>query len=127
NGQNELIDALTGLRKPHAGSIKVSGVERAGHSARDLIESGVGHVPVDRQRRGLVLDFSLAENLALHDYRHAPSSRFGWMFPNRLARRARLLLREFDVRGGGAQTPAGALSGGNQRSEERRVGKGWRV
>jgi len=115
NGQTELIDALTGLRKPRAGSIKVAGTERAGHTARDLIECGVGHIPVDRQRRGLVLEFSLAENLALHDYRHAPSSRLGWLFPGRLVATARKLLREFDVRGGGPQTSAGALSGGNQQ------------
>ena len=47
-------------------------------------EAGVGHIPEDRHLRGLVLDFSLAENLALHDYRHAPDSRFGWLFPSRL-------------------------------------------
>jgi ABC-type uncharacterized transport system ATPase subunit len=115
NGQTELIDALTGLRKPRAGSIKVAGEELAGRPARELLDAGVGHIPVDRQLRGLVLDFSLAENLALHDYRHTPSSRLGWLFPNRLVARARKLLSEFDVRGGGPQTKAGALSGGNQQ------------
>jgi simple sugar transport system ATP-binding protein len=75
----------------------------------------MGHIPEDRQRRGLVLDFSLAENLALHDYRTPPESRFGWLFPRRLVERARRLLKEFDVRGGGPQTPAAALSGGNQQ------------
>jgi simple sugar transport system ATP-binding protein len=115
NGQNELIDALTGLRKPQSGSIRVAGRELAGASARELLDAGVGHVPVDRHRHGLVLDFTLAENLALHDYRHTPSSRLGWLFPNRLVARARRLLTEFDVRGGFAQTRAGALSGGNQQ------------
>jgi len=80
-----------------------------------VIDLGVGHIPEDRQRRGLVLDFSLAENLALHDYRQAPNSRFGWLFPERIVRRARGLLRQFDVRGGGPQTRASALSGGNQQ------------
>jgi ABC-type uncharacterized transport system ATPase subunit len=115
NGQTELIDALTGLRRPRAGSIRVAGHELARSSARDLLDSGVGHIPVDRQRRGLVLDFSLAENLALHDYRTQPSSKLGWLFPNRLVARARKLLVEFDVRGGGPQTRAGSLSGGNQQ------------
>ena len=115
NGQEELIDALTGLRKARAGSIRIAGEESSGDSAREMLEAGVGHIPVDRQRRGLVLDFSLAENVALRDYRHAPNSRFGWLFPSRLVARARNLLQEFDVRGGTPQTRAGTLSGGNQQ------------
>ena len=59
--------------------------------------------------------FSLAENLALHDYDSEPASRLGWLFPKRLIARARTLLQEFDVRGGGPQTRAGGLSGGNQQ------------
>ena len=62
-----------------------------------------------------MLDFTLAENLGLHDYRKEPNSRFGWLFPNRLVRRARRLLEQYDVRGGGPQTRAAALSGGNQQ------------
>jgi simple sugar transport system ATP-binding protein len=75
----------------------------------------VGHIPEDRQRRGLVLEFSIAENIALHDYCFPPDSRWGWLFPRRLVERARQLIREFDVRGGGPNTRAGALSGGNQQ------------
>jgi simple sugar transport system ATP-binding protein len=78
-------------------------------------EFGLGHIPEDRHLRGLILDFSLAENLALHDYRHRPDSRFGWLFPASLLKRASRLLPEFDVRGGGPSTPASALSGGNQQ------------
>jgi general nucleoside transport system ATP-binding protein len=115
NGQEELIDALTGLRKARTGSIRIAGVESGGDTAREMLEAGVGHIPVDRQRRGLVLDFSLAENVALRDYRSAPNSRLGWLFPRRLVARARALLTEFDVRGGSPQTHAGALSGGNQQ------------
>ena len=115
NGQEELIDALAGLRKARAGSIRIAGEERSGDSAREMLEAGVGHIPVDRQRRGLVLDFNLAENLALRDFRHAPNSRLGWLFPGRLIARARKLLKEFDVRGGVPQSNAGALSGGNQQ------------
>ncbi len=62
-----------------------------------------------------MLDFSLAENLALHDYDSQPASRFGWLFPKQLVARAQKLLQEFDVRGGGPQTRAGGLSGGNQQ------------
>src|SRR5207245_7487937 len=78
-------------------------------------DEGLGHIPEDRQRRGLVLEFSLAENLALHDYDKEPFSHFGWLHPRRLVGWARRLLQEFDVRGGGPQTRASALSGGNQQ------------
>jgi simple sugar transport system ATP-binding protein len=116
NGQSELIDALTGLRQPRSGRIVVGGREFDNATPREMVdEAGVGHIPEDRHVRGLVLDFSLAENLALHDYRHEPDSRFGWLFPGRLLRRAARVLPEFDVRGGGPSTPASALSGGNQQ------------
>jgi simple sugar transport system ATP-binding protein len=75
----------------------------------------VGHIPEDRQVRGLVLDFTLAENLALHDFRREPESKWGWLYPRRLIERAGRLLKEFDVRGGGPKTLASALSGGNQQ------------
>jgi simple sugar transport system ATP-binding protein len=115
NGQAELVEALSGLRKPRVGRILVGGRDVTGWHAKDVIDLGVGHIPEDRHRRGLVLDFSLAENLGLHDYRKAPNSRLGLLFPQRLVRWARGLLRQFDVRGGGPQTRAAALSGGNQQ------------
>jgi general nucleoside transport system ATP-binding protein len=115
NGQTELIDALTGLRHPGSGRFVVGGKDLTKATAREVLDTGVGHIPEDRQVRGLVLDFSLAENLALHDFRTPPESRFGWLFPRRLVERARTLLREFDVRGGGPETPAASLSGGNQQ------------
>ena len=62
-----------------------------------------------------MLEFSIAENIALHDFRAAPDSRFGWLFPGRLIERAARLIKEYDVRGGGPQTRAGGLSGGNQQ------------
>jgi simple sugar transport system ATP-binding protein len=62
-----------------------------------------------------VLEYSIAENIALHDYRSQPASRYGWLFPRRLIERARALIKAFDVRGGGPTTRAGALSGGNQQ------------
>ncbi len=115
NGQTELIDAITGLRHPSSGHIVVGGEDVTGDGPKDSLDAGLGHIPEDRQRRGLVLDFSLAENLALHDYDSPPESRFGWLFPKRLLERAAKLLREFDVRGGGPQTRAAGLSGGNQQ------------
>jgi simple sugar transport system ATP-binding protein len=115
NGQTELIDAITGLMKTESGTIKVAGRELRDASARQMLDAGVGHIPEDRQRRGLVLEFSIAENIALHDYAKAPSAKWGWLFPKRLLARARGLIREFDVRGGGPLAPAGALSGGNQQ------------
>jgi general nucleoside transport system ATP-binding protein len=115
NGQSELIDALTGLRSPSAGTITAAGKDLTSANARDHLDAGIGHIPEDRQVRGLVLDFTLAENLALHDYGKEPNSRWGWLYPSRLIERARRLLKEFDVRGGRPQTLAAALSGGNQQ------------
>ncbi|CAN5141835.1 guanosine ABC transporter ATP-binding protein NupO [soil metagenome] len=115
NGQSELIDALTGLRSPAAGTIMAAGKNLTSANARDCLDAGVGHIPEDRQVRGLVLDFTLAENLALHDYAKEPNSRWGWLYPGRLIERAARLLKEFDVRGGRPQTLAAALSGGNQQ------------
>ena len=81
-----------------------------------MLDAGVGHIPEDRQRRGLVLEFSIAENIALHDYAQAADSRVGLALSRSGSlERARRLIREFDVRGGGPLTPAGALSGGNQQ------------
>ena len=115
NGQSELVEALTGLRKPESGRIVAGGTDVTDETARQCFDAGLGHIPEDRQRRGLVLDFSLAENIALHDFRKEPDSKWGWLFPKRLVARAKELLGEFDVRGGGPQTPAAALSGGNQQ------------
>ncbi len=74
-----------------------------------MLDAGIGHIPEDRQRRGLVLDFSLAENFALHDYNRAPASIRGWLFPKRLIERSAGLIKEFAVRGGGPLTPARSL------------------
>jgi len=115
NGQTELIDAIAGLRKIDGGGVSVGGRRMAAAAARDMLDAGLGHIPEDRQRRGLVLEFSIAENIALHDYDKPPDARFGWLFPRQLIERARRLIREFDVRGGGPLTRAGGLSGGNQQ------------
>jgi simple sugar transport system ATP-binding protein len=115
NGQSELIDAITGLRRPAGGRVLVGDEEVTTKNADDHLEAGLGHIPEDRQRRGLVLEFTLAENVALHDYDKPPISRWGWLSPRRMVQRARDLLRRYDVRGGGPTTRASALSGGNQQ------------
>jgi simple sugar transport system ATP-binding protein len=115
NGQSELIDAISGLRRSQSGRVTIGGRDVTGADPAKILDLGLGHIPEDRQRRGLVLEFSLAENVALHDYDKAPGSRFGWLFPRELVRRARELLKQYDVRGGGPQTRASALSGGNQQ------------
>jgi simple sugar transport system ATP-binding protein len=115
NGQSEMIDAIAGLRKAASGQILLADRDTTGANAKTVLDTGLGHIPEDRQRRGLVLEFSIAENAALEDYRQEPDSRFGWLFPGRLIARAIRLIKEFDVRGGGPHTRAGALSGGNQQ------------
>jgi general nucleoside transport system ATP-binding protein len=115
NGQTELVEALVGLRHPTRGRVRVGGNDVTRGGPRRLIQEGVGHIPEDRHRRGLVLDLSVAENLSLHAYRTPPESRLGWLWPHRMVSRARKLIREYDIRGGGPQTPAGSLSGGNQQ------------
>jgi ABC-type uncharacterized transport system ATPase subunit len=115
NGQSELIDALTGLRRVHSGRIVAAGEDITRADAREALDAGMGHIPEDRQRRGLVLEFSLAENVVLHDYDKQPYSRLGWLYPSRLISHARDLLKQFDVRGGGPTTRAAGLSGGNQQ------------
>jgi ABC-type uncharacterized transport system ATPase subunit len=115
NGQTELIDAMTGLRKVTSGTVTVAGKGVTDDSAFEHFQAGLGHIPEDRQRRGLVLEFSIAENIALHDYRRAPDSTFGWLYPGRLLKRAARLIKEYDVRGGSPLTPGGSLSGGNQQ------------
>jgi len=115
NGQSELIDALTGLRNLASGSIVIAGRDLSHATARQALDAGMGHIPEDRHRRGLVLEFNLAENLVLHDYGKEPFSYLGWVNPRRWLRWARGLLTEFDVRGGGPTTRGASLSGGNQQ------------
>jgi len=116
NGQTELIEAITGLHRRESGRILVGGRELSSRAnPLAMLEAGVGHIPEDRHRYGLVLDFTLAENAALHDFRYPPDSRFGWLRPRVLIERTRRLIQEFDVRGGSPQTKARNLSGGNQQ------------
>jgi simple sugar transport system ATP-binding protein len=113
NGQTELIEAITGLRAPVSGSVRIQDQDITGASVATARDAGVGHIAEDRHKRGLVLDFSLADNLALCSYRRR--ARRGMLSMRGMRESAGRLLREFDVRGGTPTTPARSLSGGNQQ------------
>jgi simple sugar transport system ATP-binding protein len=115
NGQSELIQALTGMRTPHEGRVELAGADLTKANPRETSRGGMGHIPEDRQRHGLVLDFSLAENTALHDYGEAPISHHHWLDREAMGARAAEWIQLFDVRGGGPETLARALSGGTQQ------------
>ena len=115
NGQSELVDAITGLRAVDAGAILVEGKELTNAGARGMVRHGVSHIAEDRQRRGLILNFTLAENLALREYNTPEMSKHGWLLINRMRDRAKGLIKEYDVRGGGPTSLATSLSGGNQQ------------
>jgi ABC-type uncharacterized transport system ATPase subunit len=115
NGQLELVEAIAGLQVPDAGRVEIAGQDVSGRGVRTATEAGVAHIPEDRQVEGLVLDFTLAENLALREYRSEPISGHGMLNVGEMNQRADRLIREYDVRGGQANTLARALSGGNQQ------------
>jgi simple sugar transport system ATP-binding protein len=117
NGQTELAEAILGLRAIHSneGDIAISGSSVRGKSVRSILEKGVGYVPEDRQKNGLISEFSIAENLMLNGSFTKPyANGFGIAFATR-ARLAEERVKEFDVRTTSALTPAGKLSGGNQQ------------
>jgi ABC-type uncharacterized transport system ATPase subunit len=115
NGQLELAETVTGLRSPSAGKILVNGEDLTHCSARDFINAGVSHIPEDRQKRGLIQDFSLAENLILGSHFKAPFSRGFRMNYEQVDAYASQLVETFDIRGTGVQSQVKYLSGGNQQ------------
>jgi general nucleoside transport system ATP-binding protein len=115
NGQLELVQAIAGVVVPESGSVSIEGRDVTGRGVRATTEAGVAHIPEDRHLCGLVLDFTLAENLALREYREPPISNHGLLSVGQMNDRARALLKEYDVRGGDPNTLASALSGGNQQ------------
>ena len=115
NGQRELVDAITGMRAAQSGAVMIDGEDIAGKGVRAATAAGVAHIAEDRQLRGLVLPFTLSENLALREYRKPAFSARGWLRLSYWKNLARRLLKEFDVRGGGPDTYAASLSGGNQQ------------
>ncbi|MDR3113893.1 MAG: ABC transporter ATP-binding protein [Treponema sp.] len=117
NGQAELVGAISGLLPVKSGRILLKGKDLSKESIKNRNEAGIGFVPEDRHKYGLVLDFRLDENLILKKYRKAPySNRFGFLrFPT-IGAHAEDLIRQFDIRAGnGAATLAKSMSGGNQQ------------
>ncbi len=115
NGQQELVEAIAGLRAPTSGRVMVGGRDITGQGVRTATEAGIAHIAEDRHRRGLVLPFTLTENLGLREFRRPAFSRGGWLRLSYWRSRAARLLREYDVRGGGRESYASSLSGGNQQ------------
>ncbi|UTR09124.1 ABC transporter ATP-binding protein [Evansella sp. LMS18] len=115
NGQTELIEAITGLRESSGGTITLSGTDITKFKPRKVTESGIGHIPQDRHKHGLVLDFTIGENILLQTYYQDPYSRSGVLNYQKMYDKARKLIEEYDVRTPNERTPARALSGGNQQ------------
>ena len=115
NGQTELVEALTGLRTPVAGSIDLLGRDVTHASARQLVDSGAAHIPEDRQKHGLVLSYPVADNLVLRSYERPPFARGMRIVREAIMRFAQRVAQEFDVRARSVRVLAGTLSGGNQQ------------
>ena len=115
NGQSELIQAITGLRKIESGSVELKGQSISGLHPRQITELSVGHVPEDRHRDGLVLEMMISENIALQTYYKEPLSKKGILNYTNIVDYAKKLMQEFDVRAASEIVPASALSGGNQQ------------
>jgi len=115
NGQTELVEAVTGLRSPLGGRIDLLGTDITHATPREITELGSAHVPEDRQQDGLVLPFSVADNLVLNTYYLPPFSEGVVLQEDAILEAAETRIEQFDIRTPSALTPAGSLSGGNQQ------------
>jgi simple sugar transport system ATP-binding protein len=115
NGQTELVEALTGLRQPLSGTVRISGEDVTRASPREIHTKSVAHVPEDRQRSGLVLKFTVAENMVLDTYHDPPFSKGIAMNWDETRRTAQRLVEQYDVRTPSIEVEMGNLSGGNQQ------------
>ena len=115
NGQSELIEAIAGLRKVKSGKVFIDSKDVTGKKPRDITESGLGHIPQDRHKHGLVLDFSVGYNVALQTYYKEPLSKNGIMNYKLVSDKAKEIIEMFDVRTQGEHELARSLSGGNQQ------------
>lgn len=113
NGQRELAEVLTGLRKPSAGHFELYGKDLTLAPVRTLLDAGVAHIPEDRMEQGLALSLSIAENTVVHSYREPRFSQGVFLNYAQIKRHAQQLVKEFDVRTPGVDVPAHNLSGGN--------------
>ena len=115
NGQTELIEVITGVRLPLAGIMSINGQDITKSSPRDIHQMNVAHIPENRQESGLIIDFSVTENMVLNSYYSQPYSQgiqMDWAAANQSAER---LVKEYDVRTPGVDTQVSSLSGGNQQ------------
>ncbi|MGM9986495.1 MAG: ABC transporter ATP-binding protein [Bacillaceae bacterium] len=116
NGQTELVEAITGLRKVESGTIMLNGEDITTIPIRKRIEKGIAHIPEDRQKHGLVLDYTIEENMILEVYKKQPFSKHGLLNKTAIAEHAKKIIENFDVRSGeGAKTIVRSMSGGNQQ------------
>ncbi len=115
NGQTEFLEVLTGLRKPTNGSIKLKNKDIYAKSTREIMDLGVGHIPEDRQKRGLILNYSLIENSVLGSHRSKAFSKGFIMNYGAIKKHCDKLIKEFDVRTPNSEVKSSALSGGNQQ------------
>jgi len=115
NGQTELAEAIVGLRKVHSGSISVSGNDVTRSTVREVLEAGLGYIPEDRKKDGLVPDFTIAENLMLDGSYDPPFAKGIQIDFAQRDKIANDLIEEFDIRTQSSQTLAKQLSGGNQQ------------
>lgn len=116
NGQSELIEAITGLRKVKSGKVIMNGQDVTNKKPRKITETGLGHIPSDRHKHGLVLDFTIGHNMVLQTYYREPFSKFGIMNYKEISKKANEIIDQYDVRTGhGEISPARSLSGGNQQ------------
>ena len=127
NGQTELVEAIAGLRQVADGTILLEGTDITTTCVRDRGDSGLSHVPEDRHRRGLILDYTIADNLILGRQHHF--TRRGALDSARIMENARTHVAEFDIRPGDPTLAARALSGGNQQKivVAREMGRDFRV
>ncbi len=116
NGQAELVEAITGLKHAESGKISLNGEDITHRSIRSRINSGMAHIPEDRQKRGLVLDYSIEENMIIEIYNRRPFSHNGLLNHNAIRSYSEGIMENFDVRAGqGAGSLTRSLSGGNQQ------------
>ncbi len=115
NGQTELVEAITGLRKPVGGTVVLDGVNVTGASPRAMLDRGLAHIPEDRQHDGLVLPMSVADNLVLDQHSSPVFASFGTRKLSAVREHASEMIEEFDIRTDSSQVPVQTLSGGNQQ------------
>jgi len=116
NGQTELVELIVGLKKQTSGSINLLGQSIENLSVRKRTEAGIGHIPEDRHKHGLILEYSVEENMALQTYYKEPLSKHGILDKKEIRKLSDELIERFDVRSGkGSETTTRSMSGGNQQ------------